>query len=356
MKQLLLILSFTFIQSVFAQSDSSGSLSFSGYVEVYYGYDVNQTPNNERPHFLYNYRKSNEVSVNLAFLKAAYTTQRVRGNLALLTGSYAQYNMASEPVALRNIFEANIGVKLGTQKNIWVDAGVLPSHLGLTSPIGKNWTTLTRSITCENTPYYETGVRLQYITDNNKWLMALYVINGWQHIQRPNASKIPALGTQITFTPSKKLSINYSTFLGNEFPDSAKRIRFFNNVFATYEVNSTFGFATGMDLGMQQKASQSSFHFWNTAFFQARYKITPKWFVAGRFEYYRDPHEIIIQYNTPNGFQTRGYSVNIDYNITDNAMWRIEGRMFNSKDQIFTDNNSPTDRYVAFTTSLAIAF
>jgi hypothetical protein len=340
--------------NLFAQSDSTGQLTFSGYVEAYYGWDVNKTPLNERPDFLYNYRRSNEVAVNFAYLKAAYTNQRIRGNLALMSGTYAQYNLAAEPSGLQYIYEANIGIQLSATKNLWLDAGVLPSHLGLSNPIGKDWWNVTRTLACEGSPYYETGLRLQYITDNHNWLFGGYIINGWQHMQLPFASKTPAFGTQVTYTPSSKFSLNYSTFIGNEFPDSARKWRFFNNVYALITPTDKLGFALGFDVGMQQqKPNSDNINLWFTPYALARYKITSKWFVAGRLEYYHDNSQIIVVTYSPNGFQTLSYSANLDYQLFSNAVWRIEGRVFNNKDAIFSGNSN---QYIAFTTSLAIAF
>ena len=108
-----------FLQYLQAQTDSN-NLTISGYAEVYYGLDVNPTPYNERPGFLYNYTRSNEIAVNLAFLKASYSNQRVRGNFALQSGTYTQYNLAAEPAGMDFIYEARY--KVAPKWNITVRA------------------------------------------------------------------------------------------------------------------------------------------------------------------------------------------------------------------------------------------
>jgi len=45
-------------------------------------------------------------------VKASYNANKVRGNFALMTGTYAQYNLANEQGLLKNVFEANAGIKL----------------------------------------------------------------------------------------------------------------------------------------------------------------------------------------------------------------------------------------------------
>ncbi len=94
-----------------AQSDST-SLTFSGYAETYYAYDFGEPDHHNRPGFIYSHNRSNEVNLNFGFLKAAYASSNVRANLALGAGTYMNANLAAEPGVLRNIFEANAGVKL----------------------------------------------------------------------------------------------------------------------------------------------------------------------------------------------------------------------------------------------------
>ena len=85
----------------------------------------------------------------------AYNTDQVRANLAVMTGTYANANLAAEPGVLRGIFEANAGAKISKKKNVWVDAGIFASHIGFESAIGKDCWNLTRGILADNSPYYE---------------------------------------------------------------------------------------------------------------------------------------------------------------------------------------------------------
>jgi hypothetical protein len=88
----------------------------------------------------------------------------------------------------------------------------------------------------------------------------------------------------------------------------------------------------------------------------AQYKPTSKIQLAARAEYYQDKNGVIIATGTENGFKTYGFSANFDYLPADNVMFRIEARTLNSKDEIFLNNNSPTNNNTFLTTSLAISF
>jgi uncharacterized pyridoxamine 5'-phosphate oxidase family protein len=55
---------------------------------------------------LYSYNKHNEVNINLGYIKAEYAKDNVRGNIAFMTGTYVNKNLAHESGVLKNIFEA----------------------------------------------------------------------------------------------------------------------------------------------------------------------------------------------------------------------------------------------------------
>jgi len=338
-------------------STKTNPLTISGYVEAYYSYDIGNPGNHERPAFFYSFNRHNEVNLNLGLVKANYTTDKVRGNFALMAGTYPQYNLVGEQGLLKNIFEANVGFKISKKKNIWIDAGIMPSHIGFESAMGKDCWNVTRSILAENSPYYESGIKLGYISKNEKLYLAAMYLNGWQRMQRTPGNQTPAFGTQLTYKPNSKTTINWSTFIGNEQPDSLKQMRYFNNLYGQFQLTKKFGIIAGFDFGMQQmKKDTSAYNNWYSPVLIIQYKPTDKISIAARGEYYNDANEVIISTGTINGFQTYGYSLNLDYNIANNFVWRIEGRGLTSKDKIFILDKQPSTNNYFVTTSLAISF
>ncbi len=333
------------------------ALTINGYVEAYYSYDFNKPIDNTKPPFIYSYNKNNEVSVNLAFVKGSYNTDTARANLALAGGSYMNSNYASEPGVLNNIYESNVGLKLSNKNNLWFDAGVFSSHIGFESAVGKDNWTLTRSIGADNTPYYETGAKISYTSENDVWFVSALVLNGWQHIRRVEGNSSPSFGTQVTYKPSAKLTLNWSTFIGNDKPDNDKKMRYFNNFYGIFQLNNQFAAILGFDLGVEQKNKDSSaMNMWVNPTIILKYTPTSKTAIAIRAEYYDDKNGIIIATGTPNGFKTRGFSTNFDYTIANNIVWRAEVRTLNSKDAIFTKNNNMVNSDAFVTTALAISF
>ncbi|SEI52038.1 Putative beta-barrel porin-2, OmpL-like. bbp2 [Dyadobacter sp. SG02] len=361
MKKFLLMASvLAFFQTAQAQ-DSTGtapSFTVSGYLEAYYNHDFNRPKNNTAPSFLYNFNRAGEVNLNLGFIKGAYTSERVRANLALAVGTYMNANYAAEPGVLRNIYEANAGIKLAKKANLWLDAGIMPSHIGFESAIGKDNWALTRSLVAENSPYFESGAKLNYTTDDGKLYLAALYLNGWQRIQRVDGNTTPALGTQVTYKPSAAVTLNYSTFIGNDKPDSVRQMRYYHNVYGIFQLSEQWGVTAGFDYGTErkEKGSSSSNH-WLVPVMIVRYSPTSKINVAARGEYFQDEKGVIIATGTPQGFKTWGFSANLDYAVMQNVLWRIEARTLSSKDAIFTERSGPTSKNNSFvTTSLAVSF
>ncbi|MFN9327324.1 MAG: outer membrane beta-barrel protein, partial [Flavobacteriales bacterium] len=103
------------------QAQDSSAVRISGYAEVDDSYDLARPENGERPDFLYNHKRHNEVNLNLGLLRAEYLKDGVRAGLGLMAGTYAQYNLAAEPELLRSVYEARIGIRLSRSRDLWVD-------------------------------------------------------------------------------------------------------------------------------------------------------------------------------------------------------------------------------------------
>ena len=95
--------------------------------------------------------------------------------------------------------------------NLWIDAGIFASHIGYESTLNyENWT-LTHSIIAHNSPFYESGVKVTYTTE--EWLFSFLVLNGWQVIKE-NDNNNKGIGTQIQFKPTESVLLNSSTYFG----------------------------------------------------------------------------------------------------------------------------------------------
>lgn len=342
-----------------AQTDSSAlSFTLSGYAEPYYGYDFNKPEDSNRPGFVYSHNRHNEFNVNIAFLKASVSAQRMRGNFALMAGTYANANLAAEPNTLQNVFEANAGVKLSKNHELWIDAGIFTSHIGFESAVGKDCWTLTRGIMADNSPYYESGAKLSYTTSDGKWFFSALALNGWQRIQRVPGNSLLSGGWQVTFKPTQRITLNSSGFIGTDKPDDARLLRVFHNFYGMFQLGDQFGLIAGFDYGSEENVREDEDpNTWFTPVLIGRYAINDRVALAGRVEYYADENGVIIATGTENGFKTLGASLNLDVQIHKNAMWRIEGKLFNSEDDIFVkENGDANNNNALITTAFCVWF
>jgi len=341
-----------------ARADETPHLKINGYLEAYYQYDANQPGNRSRPDFIYNHTRTQQPAVNLALISAHLDSDKLRANLGIAIGDYMQANYAAEPNALSHLFEANIGIKLAQAADLWLDIGVMPSHIGFESAIGANNWTLTRSLMADNSPYFETGAKLSYTSEDKTWFTSVLLLNGWQRIQRANNSTVPALGHQITYQPNDRLTINSSSFIGNDKSDRDRQMRYFHNLYAQIKLDDAWSLIAGLDVGIEQKARNSSaYNRWHSPVVIVKYQHNEQLSFVARVERYRDKDGVIIATDTPNGFDVRGVSVNTNVQLTPHSMWRLELKHFSSRDELFRrGTNRNDDESFSVTTALTFGF
>jgi hypothetical protein len=323
-----------------ADSSASGSdpdklnVTFGGFVDAYYAYDFDRPPLHDRP-FTTQPARHNEFNVNLAYLDAKASAERVRGRLAIQAGTSVQENYANEPTIglvsgpslSRLLQEATAGYRMTDR--LWIDAGIFLSHIGLESWISKDNWTYTRSLTADYSPYYEAGVKATYQW-SDEFSSQFLVLNGWQTISAEGGNK--PVGVQLAYKPSEKVSFQYSNFLGNV---EGTRQRFFNDFFGKITLTNELAVAATYDFGWQQNVGKTSSSLWQGYAVLARYQFTPKVSTTARFEQYFDPNQVLVLTGTPNGFQTTSASLNVDFLLHKNLMWRNEVRGYWSHDPVF---------------------
>ncbi len=344
MKKIALIIS---VLSLFLHSIIlAENLKLSGYAEGYYGIyspsDVHRYSS-----AVYHFNQVNEANINHALLSAAYSDDRYRANIGIHAGTYVDTNYVAEPDFWKSIFQANLGVKLSN--HWWLDAGIFPSHIGFESAIGKDNWNLTRSLMAENSPYFETGIKVTYSASDDFSFSGM-VLNGWQNISDTNLSK--AFGTQLTFKPNSTLLFNYSTFIGNESPDNSSQTRYFNNFYVQFSLSPQLSLATLFDFGLQKQTGMDETS-WYALALLGKYKINDKWQLGSRIEHYSDADQVIVATNTNHGFQTSGVAFNMDYVITDYLVFRTEAKYLHSKDDVFfTESGMKNNAFIVMSSAV----
>lgn len=315
---------FASFQTFSQEQEQATEIEISGFLDLYYGYDFSYVQGFKRHPFLYNHSRHNQFNVNLALLTGGFKSGRFRATLGLQQGTYAQDNLIGEPKAYRWINQANVGFALNSNRTLWLDAGVLPSHIGSESAVSRDNLTLSRSLTAENSPYFETGFRLGW-DYNEKWYFALLVINGWQRIQGIEGKSDPSFGTQMTYKPDPNTTLNWSTFLGTNKNREALQERYFSNLYGNFSLGNRWKMISGLHLGYQSEEGKESGAWWGFSAI-AQYNWTTNFATALRIEHYNDPKKLIAETMGNYGLQRSGISLNLDRKIGQFGVFRIEGR------------------------------
>lgn len=328
------------------------SLKLSGVVEGYYVYDFGRPGNKVRDPFIFAHSKHNEISLNMGLVNLSYQKTDVRAELGLMAGTFPQYNQGGEEPLLQNVWQAYAGYQL--RKNLWLDVGIFPSHIGAESGITADNPTLTRSLAAENSPYYLSGARLSYSSANEKWFLLGVVCNGWQNIQETLENSNKAIGFQAQFRPDSRITFNYSNFFSNELPDSDRRYRFFQDVYAQLDAGDQVSLLLLFDVGFQENDAQNGLDWWYSPTFVLHYKENDQVGMGLRIEYFSDPEYVVIPGTIVAApFEVFSYSLNLDYEPVPQVMFRVEGRYFFGEDPVFIN---ATNQNAAISTSLSVRF
>lgn len=340
-----------------AQESSETAWSAGFFADVYYAVDGNDPASGRRPDFLFNHTRTDQLELNLGLITLAGSNDRVRGSLGLMSGSYVDENLAQEPDWAQPFFEANVGFALDEEGALWLDVGILPSHIGFESAISGENPTLTRSLAAENSPYYLTGARLSWDIDA-QWSLATLLVTGWQRTEPVDGNSIPGIGTQLVYTPSETFSLNWSTFIGTDDPDEERRMRYFSNLYAQTALTSRLDLTVGLDVGLQQTArNASSYDAWMSPVMILRQELSDGWSTALRVEHYRDVNQVIVSTPGERGIKTWGVSWNMDWQASSNVLCRLEARYLQDRTPIFeADDGRLKDRNSALTASVSFVF
>lgn len=302
--------------------------SYGGFVDGYYAYDTNNLNDKRRPYTtqaLYN----EQTRINLGMLEGRYEGESFRAHLALQAGDSVRANYSAEPERFFRYFqEAVAGYQL--TEDLWLDAGIYLSHIGLESFNSKDNWTLSRSILAEFSPYYESGGRLSYKASDTVSAQ-LHLLNGYQNI---SDSKHPALGMQVAYAPSETESFVYNNFLGDE-----GGTRMLNDFIAKTTLSENWAAAAELQIAYQDlDGSESSSGWYGWATF-LRYAITPKLSSTLRFERFIDHRQLNIVSLSNESFNSYAASLGVDWEIAPKLFWRNEFKGFFGGNNVHPDGD-----------------
>ncbi|HMS03749.1 MAG TPA: outer membrane beta-barrel protein [Gemmatimonadaceae bacterium] len=335
-------------------TDTAPRLRWGGFVDTYVAFDANRPPERDRQ-FTTQPARHAEFNVNLAHVHVTLEGGRLRGRLALQAGTSVQSNYAGEPTqgavsgpaVSRFLQEAWVGTHL--TPSLAVDAGVFYSNMGMESWESDANPTYTRSLVADYSPYYSSGVRLQWKA-SDRVTARVDLINGWQNISETNSDK--AVGTRLDLT-TERFGASWYTFAGKE-RDAGTRL--FTGVGGTAALGDRVRLLAQFDVGRERRAEADGRAGWHGGMFIARVALTDATALVGRVERYSDPEQVILVTGRTEGFRGNGASIGLDQRLAGGVLWRSEVRAQRTRDAVFTSNGGPRARGVVAVTSLSLRF
>lgn len=349
--------------------DTTIKITIGGFVDAYYAYDITRPPTIDRSFFggaLFTTQpaRNDEFNVNLAYIEANITGNKIHGRFALQAGTSVQSNYNGEPAIgvvsgpslSRMIQEAFAGYQVAP--TLWIDAGIFYAATGLESWASKDNLTYTRSLVSDYSPYYSSGVRA-FWQATPKLVARFDLINGWQNISETNSEK--GVGLRLDYSADPNLTISYYNFFNDEVASGGEvgtRVRIFNGGGGKLTLGRTTLLGE-LDYGTLRPSSSGgpAANWWGfTAI--ARQQLSAKTAIVGRAERYSDPLQVNIVTGLADPFRGNGASLGVDIVPQARLLWRSEIRGFAAADPIFPDAASSLPRRTDFfvVSSLSLAF
>lgn len=322
-----LIVFFIFISSFTFSQDSiwkkAPQLNFSLFTDVFYCYDFARPKEGNRQEFLYNHNRHNEWNLNVGAIGFNLLHDKYEVLLSFQAGTYVLDNYKNENEVIKHVAESYISIHPDKKNDFTLMAGIFQSHLGFEGIYSIENPTMTRTLLAENIPYYLTGIQGIYQPSKSLKVL-LFSGNGWQRIARLSGNSLPAFGTQIQYLGKKGYTYNWSTFICSEYPDEIRRMRYFNNFFIQKKFRKVL-LISDFDFGLEQRQMGSkNLNFWYSSGVIAKIKLNKMWSISCREEFYSDRNNVIISGSSH--FQVLSSSIGLNYQLTQNLKFQIEGR------------------------------
>lgn len=311
----------SFITPEILGDDAGIKVSTSLHGEAYLQHSFRNT--SERlPEYMVSHVELNSPGVNLLLGTIAFDAKSWKGEFSMMSGTYSRDNLAHEIGILKNV--NSMWLSYAPSETLDILAGIYSSHIGIESPIGKDCLVPTRSIVADNSPYYQSGIRIRYQSKNETF--ALHLFNGWQRSSIDSLGILPAIGYEYSAEYDKS-NYRISGFIGKTSRDESLGLRYYQHIGGTYQVVPNIMCSASLDIGMQQRNGSN---LWMIApLILAQWSMHHSLTLNGRLEYYHDPDSMIV--NAFGGLSGLGFSAGIDWSYSNALLFRAEWRQIQAQ-------------------------
>jgi len=249
--------------------------------------------------------------------------------------------------SINNLMEASLGVKPWSEKDVWVEAGLIGSPFTNENPVSRDHIMYTRSLAAEYSPYYLAGVKITAAL-SKRLKGSFYLLNGWQTIRQEEEFP-PAITGQLEFTLNKNNLFNWNVY----YQDRETHRRIFSDIYwigtkDKWKFTSCFYAGNDESKVPSPYRPNSIFHrdgFWCNANFAASYEIATNNNLSARVEFYQ------VLHNNVHG-KIYGAALGVNRKLFNQLYWRTECKWWQSE----TYSTGRKDNIFNATTSLGLGF
>lgn len=257
----LLLTAFTSQAGTNEDSTKTGKLTVSGYVDVYYQYNLNNPSANpgltfsENPGRIFDI-KNNQFSLGLAQTKFAYTTDRSEVVIDLTYGPNSVLGNFGNIAGGNDLMIKQAYMSYMFTDKLNVTIGQFGTHIGyelIDAPLNYNYSL---SYLFGNGPFYHTGAKASYAFSERFGIMA-GVVNGWDEMFDFNGTKSAIAQIYIAPTDGFNIYLNYiggDERNGYSFPTlgnpGAKIASTTNTVSHLFDLTTTYQLTDAFKLGL----------------------------------------------------------------------------------------------------------
>jgi LysM repeat protein len=292
------------------------AFTIDGYLDAYYAQFSDRENQGDLTEYAMSAPRHNQTGINTIQLSGIYRDTGLRGNITLQYGDIVD---AVYPTDLKYIQQANVGFKL--LGNLWVDAGFFNSPISVESFSNRNNYNSINSYTRYFEPVLISGAKLSWeaksikfsVFGSDRSFMAGSVVNTQ-----------PSFGANLKIYGGKHWLFGANGMYSKMKLGTQKVERTNANIFLASNRKHFDFLAIGNYISQQNKSVLSGV-------LNIRYKISPKFALFGKGEYFADSSALLTPLMTNNegkqqGFNSITYGGGIEFKARKNHYLRVEAR------------------------------
>ena len=331
--------------------------SVSGFLDTYYGYNLNQ-PASQTSTLRSLDARSNEFALNLIEFNLDKPPDpagsRLGYHLGLGFGQAINAINATDPAGLgfaQYLKEAYLSYLAPVGNGLQVDAGKFVTPHGAEVIETKDNFNYSRGLLFSYAiPYYHYGLRAKY-SFNGKYSVTGFVVNGCNDIYDNNTGK--TYGVTFGWNPTRKISITQGYMAGPETSGTNAHWRQLSDTVLTYSptarLTTMFNFDYGRGdrmVGIRRPV------FWTGIAGYVKYALDDRYAVATRYEYYND-HD---GFTTGTAQHVNEFTGTLQRIVAHHLITRLEFRRDVSNRPVFTKGRTPATGQNTFAAGLVYSF